>query len=116
VPLYDDAAMLMGIAIATVGLFVTQLTGNSVYDDIASIGVGIVLGVVAFALGADSRALLLGEAVPPEDEKHLRKIITFFDGVGRAAGADYAFGTERRDSRYGRARHRPDRGAPRTDN
>jgi divalent metal cation (Fe/Co/Zn/Cd) transporter len=81
VPLYEDAAMLMGIAIATVGLFVTQLTGNSVYDDIASIGVGIVLGVVAFALGADSRALLLGEAVPPEDEKRLRKIITFFDEV-----------------------------------
>jgi divalent metal cation (Fe/Co/Zn/Cd) transporter len=81
VPLYEDAAMLMGIAIATVGLFVTQLTGNSVYADIASIGVGIVLGVVAFALGADSRALLLGEAVPPEDEKRLRKIITSFDEV-----------------------------------
>jgi cation diffusion facilitator family transporter len=81
VPLYEDAAALIGIAIATAGLFVTQLTGNSVYDGIASIGVGVLLGVVAFALGADSRALLLGEAVPPEDEKRLREIITSFEEV-----------------------------------
>lgn len=47
------------------------MTGNSVYDGIASIGVGTVLAVVAFELGRDSRALLLGEALPPEDEKRL---------------------------------------------
>ncbi|MBV9453658.1 MAG: hypothetical protein JOZ19_06000, partial [Rubrobacter sp.] len=81
VPLYEDVAALIGVAIAAAGLFVTQLTGTSVYDGIASIGVAVVLGVVAFALGADSRALLLGEAVPPEDEKRLRKTITSFDEV-----------------------------------
>lgn len=81
VPLYEDAAALAGLAIAAAGLLLTQLTGNHVYDGIASIGVGVILGFVAFELGADSRALLLGEAVPPEDEERLREIMTSFEEV-----------------------------------
>ncbi len=61
VPLYEDMAALVGLVIAVSGLFATQLTGNSVYDGIASIGIGGVLAVVAFELGRDSRALLLAE-------------------------------------------------------
>jgi cation diffusion facilitator family transporter len=81
VPLYEDAAALAGLAIAAAGLLLTQLTGNHLYDGIASIGVGVILGFVAFELGADSRALLLGEAVPPEDEERLREIMTSFEEV-----------------------------------
>ena len=81
VPLYEDAAALAGLTIAAAGLLLTQLTGNHVYDGIASIGVGVILGFVAFELGADSRALLLGEAVPPEDEERLREIMTSFEEV-----------------------------------
>lgn len=81
VPLYEDAAALAGLAIAAAGLSLTQLTGNHLYDGIASIGVGVILGFVAFELGADSRALLLGEAVPPEDEERLCEIMTPFEEV-----------------------------------
>ena len=81
VPLYEDAAALTGVIIAVAGLFITQMTGNHVYDGIASIGVGVVLMIVAWELGADSRRLLLGEAVPPEDEKRLRETITSFEEV-----------------------------------
>jgi divalent metal cation (Fe/Co/Zn/Cd) transporter len=59
----------------------TQLPGNHVFKGTASIGVGLVLIFVAFQLGTDSRHLLLGEAVPPEDEEHLRKVITSFAEV-----------------------------------
>ena len=81
VPLYEDAAALAGLAVAAAGLLLTQLTDNHVYDGIASIGVGVILGFVAFELGADSRALLLGEAVPPEDEERMREIMTSFEEV-----------------------------------
>jgi len=81
VPLYEDIAALVGLVIAAGGLFVTQLTGNTVFDGIASIGVGVVLSVVAFQLGADSRALLIGAAAPQEDRQRVHETIAGFDEV-----------------------------------
>jgi divalent metal cation (Fe/Co/Zn/Cd) transporter len=81
VPLYEDIAALTGILIAMAGLLLTQITGEHVFDGIASIGIGAVLVFVAWELGRDSRALLLGEAVPPEEERRLRETITSFPQV-----------------------------------
>ena len=81
VPLYEDLAALAGLVIAAGGLLVTQLTANTVYDGIASIGVGVVLSVVAFQLGADSRALLIGRAAPQEDRQRVHETIASFDEV-----------------------------------
>jgi len=81
VPLYEDVAALVGLIIAAAGLFLTQVTGNRVFDGLGAIGIGLVLGFVAFELGRDSRALLLGEAVPPEDEERMYEIITSFEEV-----------------------------------
>lgn len=81
VPLYEDAAALTGIVIAALGLFLVQATGNAIFDGIASIGVGLVLLVVAWELGRDSRALLLGEAVLPEDRERIRGAMLSFPEV-----------------------------------
>ena len=81
VPLYEDTAALAGLVIAAAGLFLTQLTDNALYDGMASIGVGVVLSVVAFQLGADSRALLIGQAVPQEDRQRVYETISGFDEV-----------------------------------
>jgi cation diffusion facilitator family transporter len=83
VPLYEDAAALMGILLAAAGLLATQISGNYIYDGIASISIGMVLIVVAWELGSDSRKLLLGEAVPPEDERRLREVMTSFEEVSK---------------------------------
>jgi cation diffusion facilitator family transporter len=81
VPLYEDTAALLGITIAATGIFLVQITGNSVFDALASIGVGIVLLIVAFELGSDSRRLLLGESVLPEDRERMRDTILSFPKV-----------------------------------
>jgi cation diffusion facilitator family transporter len=81
VPLYEDTAALAGLVIAAAGLFLTQLTDDALYDGMASIGVGVVLSVVAFQLGADSRALLIGQAVPQEDRQRVHETISDFDEV-----------------------------------
>lgn len=81
VPLYEDAAALTGLVIAAAGLFLTQTTGNSIYDGLASVGVGFVLIFVAWELGTDSRALLLGESVLPEDRERLDEIVRSFPEV-----------------------------------
>lgn len=81
VPLYEDTAALMGLVIAAAGLFLTQMTGNQLYDGIASIAVGAVLIAVAWELGTDSRGLLLGESMLPEDRERIREVISSFDEV-----------------------------------
>lgn len=81
VPLYEDMAALVGVVIAVSGIFLTQITGQHYYDGIASIGIGLVLIFVAWELGTDSRALLLGEAVTPEDERRLREAMESFSEV-----------------------------------
>jgi len=81
VPLYEDTAALAGLVIAAAGLFLTQLTDNALYDGMASVGVGVVLSVVAFQLGADSRALLIGQAVLQEDRQRVHETISGFDEV-----------------------------------
>ncbi len=82
VPLYEDAAALTGVVIAALGLFLVQLTGNPIFDGLASIGVGVVLLIVAWELGTDdSRRLLLGESVLPEDRERMRKVLLSFSEV-----------------------------------
>jgi cation diffusion facilitator family transporter len=64
--LFEDTAALIGIVIAAAGLYLTEHHagpgGGAYWDGVASITIGLVLAVVAFALARSSRGLLLGEA------------------------------------------------------
>lgn len=81
VPLYEDAAALTGLVIALSGLLLTQATGNPIFDGLASVGVGVVLIAVAWELGTDSRGLLLGEAMLPENRERVREVMDSFPEV-----------------------------------
>lgn len=59
----EDAAALVGLAIAFVGVLLHQVTGSATYDAIGSILVGVLLGVVAIVLINQNRRFLLGQAV-----------------------------------------------------
>jgi cation diffusion facilitator family transporter len=72
--LLEDGAGLLGVALAAAGLGVHQLTGDPRWDAGASIAVGVVLAAIAFELGRDSKALLLGEAADPEEDAALRAV------------------------------------------
>ncbi len=62
----EDSAALVGLVFAALGVGLHQLTGNSVWDSAAAIAIGVLLAVVAFILGRDTKELLIGEAVDPE--------------------------------------------------
>ncbi|MDQ3910597.1 MAG: cation diffusion facilitator family transporter [Actinomycetota bacterium] len=81
VPLYEDAAALTGLLIAAAGLLLVQITGSTNFDGIASIGIGIILLIVAWELGTDSRRLLLGEAMLPADRRRIEEAVASFPEV-----------------------------------
>jgi cation diffusion facilitator family transporter len=62
----EDGAAVVGIILAALGIGLHQLTGSAVYDASASIVIGLVLAWVAYALGRDTKDLLIGEAADPE--------------------------------------------------
>lgn len=61
----EDSAALIGIVIATVGVALHQLTGNSVWDGIASLMIGGLLVVAAFLLAQTCKGLLVGKQADP---------------------------------------------------
>ena len=79
--LFEDLAALFGLAAALLGVTLSYLTGQPVWDALASIFVGIALGTVAFYLGRDSMSLLIGEAVPEEEHQKLVQLAAGHPGV-----------------------------------
>lgn len=62
----EDSAAVTGLVLAAAGLGLHQLTGSEVPDALASLAIGLVLMWVAYALGRDTKDLLIGESVDPE--------------------------------------------------
>lgn len=62
----EDTAALIGIAVAAVGVVLHQLTGDSRWEGGSALVIAGLLVFVAYALGRDSKSLLIGEAADPE--------------------------------------------------
>jgi cation diffusion facilitator family transporter len=58
----EDIAALLGLVIALVTLGLTVLTGNTAFDALGSILIGVLLIVVAAVVGAEVHSLLIGES------------------------------------------------------
>ena len=60
--LLEDLAALLGLVFALVGVGMTLLTENGYWDVAATVGIGVLLVVVAVLLAVETKSLLLGEA------------------------------------------------------
>ena len=69
------------LVIAAVGLLLLQVTGNEIFDGLSSVCIGILLLFVTWELGTDSRRLLIGEAILPEDRRRIREVMLSFPEV-----------------------------------
>jgi cation diffusion facilitator family transporter len=79
--LFEDTAAVIGLVLAAVGLTLRQLTGSPVWDGAASIAIGLLLVVVAFKLGYDSKKLLIGQAADEQEQELIRAEIERTPGV-----------------------------------
>ncbi len=81
VVIFEDAAALLGLAVAALGVFLSHLTGQVFYDGLASILVGVILTVVAIILVTETKGLLLGESAFPEVRESIKSIVTGDEAV-----------------------------------
>ena len=79
--LTEDTIALAGIVIALVGLFLTQQTGNELFDQLSAVLIGLMLMGFALALAWENKRLLLGESLPKDEERKLEAIIRESDAV-----------------------------------
>jgi cation diffusion facilitator family transporter len=61
VVLFEDSAAMLGLALAFVGVLLTQVTGNVLFDGVASILIGLILAGTAIWLAYETKSLLIGE-------------------------------------------------------
>lgn len=75
VVLLEDVAALIGLLLAFIGVGLTWLTGNSVWDAIGTLGIGALLVLVAIVLGIETKSLLVGEGATDDDDRRIREAI-----------------------------------------
>jgi len=64
--LLEDSGALIGLVLATVGIALALLTGDPVWDGVATVAIGLLLVVIAVFLAIEMKSLLMGEAAEPE--------------------------------------------------
>lgn len=79
----EDSAALLGLGIAAAGLYLSDLTGNTIYDALSSVAIGIVLMLFAFFLAKENRALLIGEAISKRDYNRIIESVLSIQEVNR---------------------------------
>ncbi len=75
VVLLEDVAALIGLVFAFLGVGLTVITGNSTWDAVGTLAIGILLVLVAVILGIETKSLLVGEGANPADATAIRDVI-----------------------------------------
>lgn len=76
--LFEDFVACVGIIVALIGLCISELTGNHIFDIIAAIIISLMLGAMAIILSKVNGRLLLGRATSPKREE---EILNFLHSV-----------------------------------
>lgn len=79
--IFEDTAAVVGLVVAATGLVLAEITGSAVWDGLASILIGIILGIVALVIAREMSALLIGEAASREDRASIRVAILGIEDV-----------------------------------
>ena len=79
VVLLEDTAALLGLVFALAGVGLSWATGDTVWDGIATVLIGLLLGVIAVILIIETKSLLIGEGASPQT---LDKIVAALVGPG----------------------------------
>jgi cation diffusion facilitator family transporter len=83
VVLLEDTAALAGLVFALLGVVLTVITGDPLFDGIGTLLIGALLVLVAIVLGIETKSLLVGEGASPADLATIRAAIESRSAVER---------------------------------
>jgi cation diffusion facilitator family transporter len=83
VVLLEDAGALLGLVFALLGVALTLVTGDGVWDGLGTAAIGVLLVGIAVVLAIETKSLLLGEGANPEDLGRIERAILGGPGVER---------------------------------
>lgn len=73
--LLEDIIAVLGVLVAACGLLLSRLTGNVIWDAIATLVIGLMLGIVAVFLIWRNKAMLVGQAMSPRHRKRILQLL-----------------------------------------
>src|SRR5262245_27767030 len=81
VVLLEDVGAEIGLLMALVGVLLAHYTGEPRWDAVGSIGIGILLVVIAITLAVEMKGLLVGESASPQNVSRIIDALTSTDNV-----------------------------------
>jgi len=72
----EDLAALLGLMFALFAVFLTIVTGNPFFDAVGSIGIGVLLVIIAVLIGTQVKGLLIGQGVEPRVKKQMTEFFS----------------------------------------
>ena len=76
VVLFEDSAAMLGLVVSFIGIALAHYSGNPIYDGIASVIIGFILGGTAIWLAYETKSLLIGESANPELVSDIRQLVS----------------------------------------
>jgi cation diffusion facilitator family transporter len=77
----ENGAALAGLGVALIAVLLTVWTGDPLYDAAGSIIIGVLLVVVAVAIGAQTKSLLIGESASPRVRRDIKAFLGAWPGI-----------------------------------
>ncbi|MCE0508856.1 cation diffusion facilitator family transporter [Microbacterium aurugineum] len=81
VVLLEDVGALTGLTFALLGVGLTLLTGNPVFDALGTVMIGVLLVLIAIVLGVETKSLLVGEGATAADHDRIVDAINAGDEI-----------------------------------
>jgi len=79
--LFEDSAAMLGLMVAFFGVLLGHVTGDPIFDGIASILIGVILGVTSGWLAYETKGLLIGESASKKVVQGIRALVSAQPGV-----------------------------------
>ncbi|MEE9351272.1 MAG: cation diffusion facilitator family transporter [Thiotrichaceae bacterium] len=81
VVVFEDSAAMLGLFVALIGLILSQVTGNFIFDGVASVIIGLILAGTAIWMAIETKSLLIGESATLPIREGINELVDEIDEI-----------------------------------